>query len=70
MKYAGLTDDPKNRKQEHGNPYDWTQQAFDSEIEARQWEKVMLSNPAYKVSTGGKGWRYGYTYTISTITVE
>jgi hypothetical protein len=70
MKYAGLTDDPKICKQEHGNPYDWTQQAFDTEIEARLWEKEMLSKRGYKGLTGNAGWRYGYTYTIATTTVE
>jgi hypothetical protein len=32
MKYAGLTDEPKRRKQEHGNPADFkVMQQFSSE---------------------------------------
>jgi len=70
MKYVGLTDDPSRRKGEHGNPSDWSQQYFSSEKEARAWEKRMISLPGYKGGTGGDGWRYGYTYTITSNTVQ
>jgi len=70
MKYVGLTDDPKTRKVEHGNPSDWWQRSFDTEAEARRWEKDMLSKPGYKGGGGGAGWRYGYTYTITSTTKE
>jgi hypothetical protein len=70
MKYVGLTDNPSRRKQEHGNPSDWWQKKFDTEIEARAWEKETLSKPGYTGGTGGDGWRYGYTYTITSSTVQ
>ena len=62
MRYAGLSDDPKRRKQEHGNPRDFRiMQQFTSEASARMWEKRMLAK-GYEGDTGGKGWRFGYTY--------
>ncbi len=70
MKYVGLTDDPATRKQQHGNPSDWWQKTFQTEKEARDWEKEMLSKPGYKGGTGGAGWKYGYTYTITSSTIE
>lgn len=68
MKYAGLTDDPKQRKVDHGNPSDWWQTYFSTESQARAWEKQMLNTSGYKGGTGGAGWRYGYVYTISAYT--
>jgi len=70
MKYVGLTDDPETRKEAHGNPYDWWQRSFSTEKEARQWEKEMLAKPGYRGGTGGEGWQYGYTYTITSSTRE
>jgi hypothetical protein len=70
MKYVGLTDDPEARKKAHGNPSDWWQRRFDTEKEARQWEKEMLAKPGHKGGTGGEGWRYGYTYTVTNTTKE
>lgn len=70
MKYVGLTDNPKGRKQEHGNPSDWLQRPFSSEREARQWEKDMIAKPGYKGGPGGEGWGYGYTYTITISTIQ
>ncbi|HAD83150.1 MAG: hypothetical protein A2509_03730 [Candidatus Edwardsbacteria bacterium RIFOXYD12_FULL_50_11] len=65
MKYAGLTDDPIKRKQAHGNPVDWrVEKMFTSEEEARKWEKG-IRVLGYQAGTGGSGWRYGYTYTIT-----
>ena len=62
MKYAGLTDDPKRLKTECGNPGDFRIiQQFTSEAAARKWENRML-NQGYELETGGKGWKYGYTY--------
>ncbi|MDA8350777.1 MAG: hypothetical protein M0038_18620 [Pseudomonadota bacterium] len=69
MRYAGLTDDPETRKQAHGNPSDWWQRSFSAENAARQWEKDMLAK-GYKGDTGGKGWRYGYTYSVTSNTRE
>jgi hypothetical protein len=69
MRYAGLTDDPATRKQAHGNPSDWWQRSFSTEKEARQWEKDMLAK-GYKGDTGGKGWKYGYTYSVTSSTRE
>ena len=70
MKYVGLTDDPKTRKVAHANPPDWWQRKFDSEKEARQWEKDRLAKPGYTGGGGGQGWRYGYTYTITSTTKQ
>jgi len=67
--YVGLTDDPVRRKREHGNPDDWWQCSFASESEARAWEVMMLT-AGYQGGPGGQGWRYGYTYTITTQTIE
>ena len=62
MRYAGLTDDPDRRKKEHGNPKDFrVVRTFKTETEARKWEKDMLAK-GYKGDTGGKGWKYGYTF--------
>ncbi len=70
MKYVGLTDDPVRRQAEHGNPSDWWQKSFTTEAEARQWEKDMLAKPGYTGGSGGEGWHYGYTYTITGSTIE
>jgi hypothetical protein len=70
MKYVGLTDDPETRKAEHANPIDWWQRSFETEAEARNWEKSMLSKPGYTGRGGGAGWKYGYTYTITDNTKE
>lgn len=70
MKYVGLTDNPSRRVAEHGNPSDWLQRSFSNEAEARRWEKDMLSRPGYSGGTGGDGWRYGYTYTITRSTIR
>lgn len=68
MKYVGLTDDPQQRREDHGNPTDWWQRSFDTESEARAWEKEMLAKPCYTGGPGGEGWHYGYTYTMSSST--
>ena len=65
--YAGLTDDPPQRKQDHGNPSDWTVKTFSTEKEARNWEKAMHDS-GFKGAGGGAGWKYGYTYTITSTT--
>jgi hypothetical protein len=70
MKYVGLTDNEKERKTAHGNPTDWWSRTFSSEKEARQWEKDMPAKPGYKGGAGGAGWKIGYTYTITSSTVE
>jgi hypothetical protein len=64
MKYAGLTDEPKIIKQEHGNPADFkVMQQFTSELAARQWKSRMLAQE-YQEDNRGKGWKYGYTFSI------
>lgn len=70
MKYAGLTDNPWRRKQEHGDPSYWWQRSFSTEDQARKWEKDMLAQPEYTGGAGGDGWHYGYIYTISASTRE
>jgi len=68
MKYVGLTGNPQQRREDHGNPADWWQRSFDTESEARTWEKEMLAKPGYTGGPGGEGWEYGYTYTITSST--
>ena len=64
MRYSGLSDEPKRIKAERGNPSDFRViQQFTSETAARQWEKRML-NQGYEKDTSGKGWKYGYTFSI------
>ena len=64
MRYAGLTDEPKRRKVERGNPHDFrVMQQFTSETAARQWESRMPAH-GYEEDTSGKGWKYGYTFSI------
>ena len=70
MKYVGLTDYPETRKAQHGNPRDWWQRTFDTEGQARDWEKEILAKTGYNGAPGGEGWRYGYTYTITSTTKE
>ncbi len=70
MKYVGLTDDPETRKVAHGNPLDWWHYRFNSEQKARQWEKNLIASPGYTGGAGGEGWRYGYTYTITSKTKQ
>ena len=65
MKYVGLTDHPRIRKKEHRSPQDWHQEKFDSERQARNWEKRMLKERGFTGGTGGEGWMYGYTYTMT-----
>ena len=71
VKYVGLTDDPILRKEAHGNPKDWKQFSFSSESEALKWEKETLAKPGHEGGLNdGRGWRYGYIYTISGATFE
>ena len=67
MKYSGLSDDPKSIKAARGNPNDFRIiQQFTSEASARQWERRM-QNQGYEKDTSGKGWKYGYTFSIRVI---
>jgi hypothetical protein len=64
MRYAGLTDGPEQRKRECGNPSDFkVMQQFTSETAARQWERRMLARGC-EDDTRGKGWKYGYTFSV------
>jgi hypothetical protein len=64
MRYAGLTDEPKKIKAEHGNPVDFkVMQQFTSESSARQWEKRMYAQGCEQ-DKKGKGWKYGYTFSV------
>jgi len=64
MRYAGLTDEPERRKRERENPRDFrVMQQFTSETSAWQWVRRML-NQGYEQDTSGKGWKYGYTFSI------
>ena len=64
MRYAGLSDEPEQRKRAHGSPGDFrVMQQFTSEQSARQWERRMLAQGCEQDTTG-KGWKYGYTFSI------
>jgi len=64
MRYAGLTDEPERIKRERGNPGDFkVMQQFTSEAAARQWVRRMM-NQGCEQDSGGKGWKYGYTFSI------
>lgn len=69
--YVGLTDNPSQRRVQHGNPPDWQQTTlFNSESEARAWEAKYVGTSGYQGGTGGAGWRYGYWYTITSATKQ
>ena len=66
--YAGLTDDPDERERTHLQTYpnmkDWRvrPEEFKDEDTARAWEKA-LRDQGYDAKGGGKGWKWGYTFT-------
>lgn len=71
MRYVGLTDKPVEKKRDHGNPQDFKLAIhFNSKTAARSWEKRMLKGSGYKGGTAGKGWKFGYIYTITNDTKE
>ena len=52
-RYAGLTNDLEQRKEEHGYPKGFRRvRAFRTEREARAWEEGMLRK-GYRGNTGG-----------------
>ena len=64
MRYAGLTDDAKLRRREHGNPIDFgVMQQFRTEASAKLWLSRMLAR-GYEKDIGGNGWKYGYTFSM------
>lgn len=63
MKYVGLTNNPDVIKRKHGQPMDWWQKVFASELEANKWLKVLIKIYGYKETDDQKGWKYGYTFT-------
>ena len=66
--YVGLTDNPEERKKQHGNPADWKVSGpFSSEQAARDWEKQQLAK-GHNGGPGGEGCLYGYWYTITSTT--
>jgi len=65
QRYVGLTNNLDQRKEQHGSPPGFRRvHAFRTEKEARAWEEQMLSK-GYKGDTGGKGWKYGYTFPVT-----
>ena len=63
-RYVGLTNNLEQRKEQHGNPSGFRRvRAFRSEKAAREWEEQMLKK-GYNGDTGGKGWKYGYTFPV------
>jgi len=68
--YVGLTDDPKVRKEQHGNPSDWTVAGpFSDEQAARNWEKHQRAQ-GHQGGPRSAGWHYVYWYTIAVTTIE
>ncbi len=63
MKYVGLTNNPEALKRKLGQPMDWWQRVFASELEANKWLKVLIKMYGYKEVNGQKGWKYGFTFT-------
>ena len=67
-RYAGLTNDPDERKKKHLQKYpimkDWwvRPEKFEDEDTARAWEKH-FRDQGYDAEPGGAGWKYGYTFT-------
>ena len=69
--YVALTDNPVQRKQQHGNPADWQQTGpLASEQAARAWERQYVGKPGYLGGPGGEGWKYGYWYTVTPQTIQ
>ncbi len=67
--YVGLTNDPNQRRVEHGNPPDWhVTGPFPNERAAREWERQQLLRSDCRGGQGGRGWQYGYWYTIANRT--
>lgn len=62
MKYVGLTNNPEVIKRKLGQPMDWWQRVFASELEANKWLKVLIKMYGYKEVNDQKGWKYGYTF--------
>jgi hypothetical protein len=62
MKYVGLTNNPEVIKRKLGQPMDWWQRVFASELEANKWLKVLIKMYGYKEVDDQKGWKYGYTF--------
>ncbi len=62
MKYAGLTNDLKERKEDHGNLTDWRKRSFLTEKAARDWEKAMPAKPRYKRNLGARMEIWIYLY--------
>ncbi len=65
MRYVGLADKPERKRSEHGTPPDFrVMRRFGTEEKARRWEKEMLTR-GYEGDTGGAGWHFGYTFTLT-----
>lgn len=70
MLYVGLTNDPQRRCREHGSPADWRIYGpFTNEYAAREWEKNAIA-AGYRGGTGGDGWLWGYTYSVTPFTKQ
>ncbi len=68
--YVGLTNNPQRRWEEHGKPRDFKHKQFRTEQEARRWERHYTRLPGMAGNTGGRGWKYGYWYTVTRSTIE
>jgi len=68
-KYCGLTDNPDQRKIEHGNPPDFrVVKTFTTESEALKWQNE-LQIMGFTCGNNESGWRFGYIY-IMTLTTN
>jgi hypothetical protein len=58
MIYVGLTDNPSQRRLQHGNLPDWQQTGpFPTELAARDWERQQLAKPGGDMGTGTRSRR-------------
>jgi hypothetical protein len=66
--FIGLTDDPARSRAEHRNPVDWQQTTFRTQSEARGWIASYTGDPGFEVGLQTEGWRFGYWYSVTSLT--
>jgi len=68
--FVGLTDDLARSRAEHSNPADWQQTSFRTESDARGWMASYMGDPGFQVGRQTDGWRFGYWYSVTSLTRE
>jgi len=58
----GITDDPSQRKSQHGNPSDWHQWRADTATMARNVEKYFIAKGMKGAAGGGESPNYVYIF--------